>query len=274
MTKPRRVSKSKHQEAPITRLRLPKGIKTIIVFGGSFDPPTTVHEDLCGLNAFMDFPSNSTLVLCVPVAKSPFKPDGPVASDVQRVAMLREGTEMPVNSARTGTVACIWTDELDRCKWQKARGINIPSYTIDTIRRLRSIVPKRASIRLLIGADQAVQFHKWKEPELLQVLAEPLVLLRPPLSTPKLFLDALQQVGLDDREVIAWAKRIIPDRPSFISATSIRERLPFMPLNYAGWFGHVTGQLSYDVAQYIMKHRLYGVGTRYKPKQAKPSRKR
>lgn len=91
----------------------------------------------------------------------------------------------------------VWTDELDR-----SHGSGEPSFTIDTVRRLREVVRPPTPVRLLIGADQAIAYDRWKDSAELERLAEPAVALRPPHSG----VDALLGAGLDAGR---WGPRVL-----------------------------------------------------------------
>jgi len=190
-------------------------IDTIILFGGSFDPPTSAHAALASDVAkhFSQSPSR-TLVLYVPAARSPHKHDSPRATDAQRLAMLRAMADP----------SSVWTDELDRTPG--------PSYSIDTARRARRWLDQNAgantTLRLLIGADQAAAFHRWREPRELIAIAEPLVMLREGdgggSGTSDLLTVALRATGFwTEPELAAWRSRIVPISLREGSATRVRE---------------------------------------------------
>jgi nicotinate-nucleotide adenylyltransferase len=261
----------KVEEAPITPLKLPRGVKTLVVYGGSFDPPHVFH-----LNVW--YPVGQVFgpwckVLYVPAARSPHKATGPCADDHHRVEMLRVGghvspiQDSPVNDfGNTG----IWTDEIDRARWNREHDRpHEPSYTIDTIRRLRTMVPRTTTLRLLIGSDQVLAFKNWFAWRSLIREAEPAVLLRSPAPTPKDLIKQLLDAGCSQQECLDWASRIIPFYTDTRNSTAIRNLLPLQPLSPTNW-KHDLG-IQRNVAKYIIKHRLYGVGTKYKPTQA-PSR--
>jgi nicotinate-nucleotide adenylyltransferase len=198
-------------DAPITPLAVPSAARRLIVFGGTFDPPHWGHvrpvieaRELSGL-------SDAWLVY-VPAARSPHKDRGPLYSDGRRVDLLRlalEGVER----------ASIWTDELDRAGGRAA-------YTIDTLRRLRSLRPD-AALRLAMGADQALALHRWREPRELVRLAPPLIMLRGGVESSRADLIAhLRDAGSwSDRELGVLERGVVSVRPVTASATAIRSAL-------------------------------------------------
>ena len=129
----------------------------------------------------------------VPTARNPHKPSQPTATDAQRLEMLRLAT------AKKDRVA-IWTDELDRDHQDE------PSFWADTIARARREIGPKTDLRFLIGADQAIAFHRWHDHDAILRHAEPAVLLRDPCPTRECFRSTLLSTGLDPA---AWMPRIV-----------------------------------------------------------------
>lgn len=202
-------------DAPITPLAVPSEARTLIVFGGTFDPPHWGHvkpvveaRELAGLH-------NAWLVY-VPAARSPHKDRGPDFSDEQRVSLLRlalEGVER----------AAIWTDELERAGGQAA---GRATYTIDTLRRLERLRPG-AKLRLAMGADQAVALHRWREPRELVRIAPPLIMVRGGVeSSRENVIKQLSDVGFwSENELDGLHDGVVAVRPVTASATAIRAAL-------------------------------------------------
>lgn len=199
----------------------------LLLFGGSFDPPTRAHAALPEVvRASLGFDA----VLYAPAKVSPFKAGAaPPAPPEHRVAMLQ------------------------RCLAGRARSIVLldevevpgdsPSYTIDTVRELRRRMRPEAELRLLLGADQPEHFHRWRMSDELLVLSEPVVMLRPPATRASV----LSRVPADQRE--AWARRFVDVPPMDVSATEARRRLAA---------GEAVDDLVPEaVAAYIREHGLY-----------------
>jgi nicotinate-nucleotide adenylyltransferase len=201
----------------VTPLQIPSDTVGLVVLGGTFDPPHLWHTRIASAARRRLFGEKGVVVL-IPAARSPLKNSGPVASDADRLAMLRLAT-------RRMRRCVIWTDELDRAARGSGRG---PSYTIDTLERLRRALRKsgvRGSIpiRLVIGADQAVKFHRWRRWRQVVKLAEPAVVLRKPHATPEQLLKAMQGSGAwSDRDLKAWARRVLPIAVRDLSSTAVR----------------------------------------------------
>ncbi len=200
----------------------------ILVFGGTFDPPTRAHVELPEL---VRQRIAADAVAYVPAAQSPLKLGRPPTPPRHRLAMLR---------LALGDQACatILTDELDRAADGR------PSYTVDTLRGLRARLAPEATLRLLIGADQYRLFARWREAEEIVRLAEPLVMVRPPETREQLLRDPPAVGSAED-----WARRFVETPRLEVSATEVRERvaagLPIERLVPAA------------VAAYIARHGLY-----------------
>ncbi len=200
--------------------------KLAILFGGSFDPPHVAHVQLPELARQA---IGADVVIYVPAAISPLKRDRTLTEPRHRLAMLSL-------ALRDAPHTAIITDEIDRADGE-------PSYTIDTITTLRSRYPQM-QLRLLIGADQLAQFDRWRDPQRIVELAEPLVMVRPP-ATHESVLDLLP-AGYDRA---TWRNRLIDLPLMDVSATEVRRRLA------AG--EPVDDLIAPAVAQYIDEHGLY-----------------
>ena len=130
-------------------------------------------------------------------------------------------------------------------------------------------------LRLLIGMDQAMAFHRWKSARAIVRLAEPLVMARPPHLTAFDLASELDRTGYWTRaEVAAWCGRLAPSIVGGDSSTSVREALRGASVDLAAWKGKGGLRfLSPGVARYIVEHGLYGVGGNAKtPGRARGSR--
>jgi len=128
------------------------------VFGGTFDPPHVGHliaaQDACAALSLDRF-------LFVPAAAPPHKLDRPVSPPEVREEMLRAALE--------------GNDQFEICDIELRR--SGPSYTVDTLRQLRSDWPA-ATFFLLLGVDQIREFATWREPDAIRRLATIVMLTR------------------------------------------------------------------------------------------------
>jgi len=229
-----------------------------------FDPPHFYHT-IGPLSMTMRLFGETGWLLYVPAAKSPHKPTGPLASDRQRLAMLKLALDIPGRRS-------IWTDEIDRARWQGSHGGEVSSFTVDTLTRLRRILPKGIRLRLLMGSDQAAAFHKWKDCRAVIRLAEPLVMARDPIVTVNQLYQSLDAEFWTRDERAAWCRRMAPNFPMPASSSSVRERIPSAPRKAEDWKeDDDLSMITTPVAEYIVQHKLYGFGSK---RAARPRRLR
>ena len=191
---------------------IPEGCERALFFGGPFAPPHAAPLDLaCAVRD--DWMGDDAALVIIPAARSPHKDSGPIASDADRVAMLRLAAKRRVN-------VFVWTDEIDR---------GGPSYTIDTLTRAREQCPETI-MRLLIGSDQAREFHRWKQPREIIELADPIVMLRPPDNYGHQLLKAMRETGFwNDDDLAKWSTRLETRTHNETSSTHVRELLARSP---------------------------------------------
>jgi len=129
------------------------------ILGGSFDP--VHHGHLIAADRAAEA-LGLDVVLFVPCARQPLKPQAPAASAGHRSAMLRLAIEGHQRFA------------LDLCELERGE----PSYTVDTLRDLRR---RRGEERLvlILGADAAAELPRWRMADEVARLAEVAVLTRP-----------------------------------------------------------------------------------------------
>ena len=157
----------------------------ILIVGGTFDPPHRAHLDLARQAALK---RECDEVVFIPAAVNPLKVGQPPTAGRHRVEMLRlalEDWESPPR-ARVSTI------ELDRGK-----GGSEPSYMVETLEEIcgelrgggegrgvggASETHPTVTLHFLIGADAAVEFGRWKNPQRILELARPAVVLRAPMD--------------------------------------------------------------------------------------------
>lgn len=195
-------------------------LKKVGFFGGTFDPIHFGHLNLA--ISLAEARGLDELLFC-PAYLSPGKQEAhPVFGGVDRLEMVRLAIEgIPLFKT------------LD---WELHR--EGPSYTIDTIRYLKSIRPKDQFF-LVLGKHAAEEIGGWKEANELVKVATPLVAIRPGGSSPC--------QGTPFEQVIAKGAIEVPSME--ISSTTIRERLrQKKPCNHL---------VPSKVLDYIESKRLY-----------------
>jgi nicotinate-nucleotide adenylyltransferase len=221
---------------PVTPLAVPPG--PVLLFGGLFDPPHLAHTRLA--SAARDQVMPGAWLVFVPAARSPLKLQEPAASDLDRLHMLR----LAIASIPD---AGIWLDEIVRFK-----RFQQPSYWVDTVRRFDALRQPDEHPRFIIGADQALQFHKWHEQARIREFAAPVVLLRAPAETPDALIAQLRATGAwTEEELGGWRQAIVPLEVVEPSSTQARELLA------SGHTSEAAQLLDPAVFRYIEEHGLY-----------------
>ncbi|MBS1537994.1 MAG: nicotinate (nicotinamide) nucleotide adenylyltransferase [Bacteroidetes bacterium] len=191
------------------------------IMGGSFNP---VHNAHCIMADCFVREVNCDVCYLVPSAISPLKPVNTLVSSEHRLAMLKLATQN--------------NPKLEVSDIEIIRG-GI-SYTIDTIRWFQSHFPE-SKLYLLIGADQAVEFTRWKEWKVILQAVQLCIASREGIDNQD---DILKALTVDDRSPI-WL-----NCPTIqLSSTMIRQYLNFNK--------PVKNFLADEVVEYIHINKLY-----------------
>ncbi|MEM7623912.1 MAG: nicotinate-nicotinamide nucleotide adenylyltransferase [Planctomycetota bacterium] len=202
-------------------LAVPPGA-SVLLYGGTFDPPHRGHAELAvqardalgsgvpgsgavragavragapGAGPVQSCAMPAAWLVYVPAGRNPHKPTGPIATGADRVDMLRLAT-------RGVPRVAIWTVEIDRADAGEA------TYWIDTLREARDT--HAGPMRFLIGADQAVSFHLWRNFREILGITEPVVMPRDAVTDGDAFRDSMQKSGAwNDAELHAWDARLV-----------------------------------------------------------------
>lgn len=186
------------------------------VLGGTFDPIHLGHlllADQARESLELD------RVLLVPAARPPHKPDGPRTSHLHRFRML----ELALDGV-PGLVA----SDLERDEER-------PSYTVETLARVRKDLAPTDEVFLLLGTDSLRDLPTWREPERIARLARLAVYPRP---------------GEEIAPSLAHGEVLWLDGPRLrLSATEVRVRIAA---------GRSVRFLVPDIVrEYIERHSLY-----------------
>ena len=196
----------------------------IALFGGSFDPPHLGHLAIAraAADAFA-----LDQVLFAPAARQPLKDGHHAATYGQRLAMVE--------------LACTQAPRFHPSTLDAPQPGNAPSYTADTLVRLRAQHPE-AELFNLAGADSFQHLAQWHHAHRLLDLADWIVVSRPgiPLSYP-----AGLPVSPAQKTRIHFLDSVHED----VSATQLRQRL--------ATGDPCTDLLPPGVPPYIEKNGLY-----------------
>ena len=118
---------------------------TVGIFGGSFDP---IHSGHIRLAQYVLDHTDLDEVWLMVSPLNPLKPQGYVATDGQRLEMAR---------LAVADIPGIRVSDFEF-------SLPIPSYTYNTLRRLKETYPD-IDFRLIIGGDNWVSFDRWRNPD-------------------------------------------------------------------------------------------------------------
>lgn len=172
-------------------------MKRIGVFGGAFNPVHIAH-----LIIAEDVRQQIHLdkVLFIPYSKPPHKDNGSLADAEARLHMVR--------------LAISDNPYFEASDMELKRGLNSVTYTVDTLLELREQYKnEQVKFYLIIGIDNLIELHTWKDPGKLFLLSEVVVLNRPGYL--------IQNVKNEyNRQVI-----FVPAPNLDVSATDIRQKI-------------------------------------------------
>ncbi len=226
MTQPAAPGNGASSSAPAADSQAPDQLRRIGLLGGAFDPPHRAHQALA--HAAIEQLQLDELRLL---------PTG----DAWHKARTLTPAEHRLAMARLAFAALPQAVVDDR---ELRRGG--PTYTVDTLRELAAEHPG-TTLLLVVGADQALAFDRWREPEAITRLATICVARRPPdesVDVQPAAPSAAPSYPIPGGHWLALDMAPIP-----LSATAIRQRLE-------------KGQgadelLDPAVARYIAQHHLY-----------------
>lgn len=100
-----------------------------------------------------------------------------------------------------------------------------PTYTVDTLRRLRAGLPVGARLYLILGADTALHLPTWKDPGEVLALADLVVVSRPghDLGGLRAALGAIPPPAGEGTEPVR--PRVVPIPDLSVSSTDLRARV-------------------------------------------------
>jgi len=195
------------------------------VMGGTFDPLHWAHL-VVAEEARIRFELEK--VLFIPAGQPSHKTNYRVSDPEHRYAMVLLGTA--ANPAF----------EVSRIEIERPG----PSYSVDTIRRLKELYGPDAEIRFILGADEALDIPNWHEAESLPGLVRFIAAPRPGFDLAEL------KTRLPAR--FYSAIEFLPMAPMGISGTEIRARVASgRSIRYL---------VPASVEAYIRKHGLYVEG--------------
>lgn len=225
------------------------------ILGGTFDPPHRAHLELA---RHAMAAAGLDRVLLLPAGDPPHKQRSDLTAARHRLAMTRHLVEGESDLRADGR-------EVER---------DGPSYTVRTLEALRAEHPDD-TLRLIIGADMALEFGAWREAGRVATIAPPLVAERPGSPLPS-DLRTVELGGLDPKTKALLQAGRFAMPPCDLSSSAIRARVAAVyeaeaeaewTTGRAGGPGPamadgarerlVAAGLTPAVAKYVLRHRLY-----------------
>jgi len=203
----------------------------MLLFGGTFDP---VHHGHLIVARAVGEALGVNQVTLVPAARSPHK-SGTSASARQRLNMLHLAVEDD---------GCFEICELELNR-------RLPSYTLDTLRQLKSLHGDGVELFWVIGSDMLAALHKWHRVDEVLEIASIVTVHRPPPADPNVIFEPIE--GLFSPDQIARLKKMLTPAPLIdISSTDVRRRVAEgLSIKYL---------VPPSVAEYISREGLYRRG--------------
>lgn len=192
--------------------------REIAVFGGSFDPPTVVHQQI--VRTLLDDPSFDE-VWIMPSGERKDKPN--TTGVARRLAMLATMCNEQFSAE----------DRLHVSEFEI--GLPQPTETCHTVQALEREYPC-TRFWFVYGADSVATMHSWREGERLLAELPMIIVPRHGYETPK---SARHVQELPDLDIFEQG----------ISSTQVRQRV--------GDGRSLEGLVSNGIAQFIQRRRLY-----------------
>ena len=213
-------------------------MKSILLFGGTFDP---VHNGHVAMAAEAVIELGASQLIIIPAGNPYQRARMPFASALHRAAMLN----IAFNPS-AGVV--IDTREFNR---------EGPTFTIDTLRELRHLHGETAKMTWLIGGDAFAKLDSWHDWQSLFALANFAVVLRQGQPNPMHAMSSALTMHIAYWQTAAQSVAnspfgnvaVLNARVPPVSSTDIRDRLK----NHQS----IRGLAPDGVCDYIEHHKLY-----------------
>lgn len=191
----------------------------IAIYSGSFNPIHSGHTALCRYMA-LHRPCGIDAIRLLVTPRNPLKLDAEQADDSQRLAMARLACEqLPATQASDFEMS-----------------LPPPYYSLRTLEMLAEKYPQH-KFRLVIGADNWINIHKWRDPEKIIEKFGLIIYPRPGFTIE------------DDANLPPNVEYLAGAPLSDISSTMIRRKIALDE--------DVSQYLPEKVYRYIITHNLY-----------------
>jgi nicotinate-nucleotide adenylyltransferase len=220
----------------------------IAIFGGTFDP---IHRGHLAVARAAQERFDLRQVYFVPADVPPHKQRRPVTAFHHRYAMVALGTSGQASFLPSLLEA------------PRPGALRAPSYSLETVRRFRTMLAQWDRLYFLIGIDAFMEIGSWYKAEELLQEVEFIVVSRPGFSLADL-ADALPE-SLRPAAAIRHPFQDVPANGDLVLGgvvlhllPEVREKVSATQLRSAAAKGRSLGKLVPEaVAEYIRKMRLY-----------------
>ena len=199
-------------------------MKNVVIFGGTFNPLHKGHIEIISALSRLD---GTDEVLLIPDKIPPHKECEFLASDEHRLNMCKI-------AAKEFSNVSVSDIELKR---------NTKSYTIDTLKELKSIKPD-CNFSLAIGGDMLVSFDKWRDYEDIFSLCQLVCLGRGGVDD-SLFSQKVQHFKCLGANILVLENEITE-----ISSTMLRDNMSNLDF--------ISKYIDTEILDYIIKNNVYG----------------
>jgi nicotinate-nucleotide adenylyltransferase len=254
----------------------------IALFGGTFDP---IHRGHVAIARAARQRFDLGMVYFIPADVPPHKQKTPISSFEHRYAMVALATagekafvpsllEAPPRYQNV----LPFRDDAEKREREERAGAG-PSYSIDTVRRVKQTLAKSAQLYFLIGIDAFLEISTWREPEALLREVEFIVASRPGFSLADVAEALPERLRPRESGIKPFKKQ--PARGSLVLPgvtlhllDGVNERVSATQIRQAVKGKRSLGKLVPDgVAEYIKKQGLYAAAKAHH-EGTKPRRKR
>jgi nicotinate-nucleotide adenylyltransferase len=204
------------------------------LLGGTFDP---IHQGHINIAKHLLQELGLSSIHFIPNKLPPHRPP-PHASAEHRLAMVQIATaryrDFVVNDMEIARPA--------------------PSYMIDTLRTLRSLIPNQP-LCLILGIDQFIHFNQWYLWEKITELAHLVVVNRPDYALPEetWIKELLAHRQIHDTKLLGAEPSgkifFVCMKPTAVSATEIRKKIKKQE--------SIAQEVPAEILRYIQEHGLY-----------------
>jgi len=231
------------------------------LLGGTFDP---IHLGHLALARAASEKYKLNRVLFVPANIPPHKQKQPVSDYYHRYTMVAMATAEEKTFFPSLLEAPTHTAIRDRSGKGKSGESERPSYTIDTVRRLKETLGKSDRLFFLIGIDAFVDIAKWYEASALLKECEFIVASRPGYSLADVANALPEKIRPSEAATRPFQKQAATGDLVLPGATirlldGVHQKVSSSAIREAAAGGKALSKLvNPAVADYIQKMKLYG----------------